>query len=288
MLNSHRYRIIKILNNNVILAFDLSNKQECILVGKGLGFGKKINSIINSNTSNIEKSFITYDKEIKNEYLKLIKQLNIEVLGVGEEIIALAEERLGTLNPHIHISLTDHIGFSIERLKEGLEINNPFINEIKILYKEEYQIGTEGSKIIKEHIGIDIPEAEIGFIALHIHSARQNKKVKETVKNTRLINDLVGFIENELSVKLDPTDLCYIRLINHIRFVIERIKNNRTIQNPIIDGIKKEFKKSFSLAEELALMMKKSMDIDIPEDEISYLAIHIQRLKNNVENQKQI
>jgi len=40
------YQIIKVLNNNVILAFEKENHQEMILVSKGIGFGKKENNVI--------------------------------------------------------------------------------------------------------------------------------------------------------------------------------------------------------------------------------------------------
>ena len=35
------YRVIKVLNNNGVLALDMEKKQEVILLGNGVGFGKK-------------------------------------------------------------------------------------------------------------------------------------------------------------------------------------------------------------------------------------------------------
>ena len=36
------YRIIKTLNHNAILALNMEDNQEYILLGKGIGFGKKV------------------------------------------------------------------------------------------------------------------------------------------------------------------------------------------------------------------------------------------------------
>ena len=36
------YRVIKVLNNNGVLALDMEKKQEVILLGNGVGFGKKM------------------------------------------------------------------------------------------------------------------------------------------------------------------------------------------------------------------------------------------------------
>ncbi|MCF6463120.1 PRD domain-containing protein [Clostridium sp. Cult1] len=42
------------------------------------------------------------------------------------------------------------LGFSIERMRQGMDVNNPFINEIKLLYPEEYKISLEASNIINK------------------------------------------------------------------------------------------------------------------------------------------
>lgn len=68
-------------------------------------------------------------------------------MGVSEEIIALAEEKLGQLNSHIHVALTDHIGFALDRIKMGMEMSNPFIYEIRALYPEEFRIGLMASEL---------------------------------------------------------------------------------------------------------------------------------------------
>ena len=121
------YIVSKVLNNNVILVTDKNSNQELVLVGKGIGFGKKDGRNVTLSEKDIEKSFIAYDEKTKTEYFQLISQMDSNVMGVSEEIIALAEENLGRLNSHIHIALTDHIGFALDRIKMGMEMSNPFI-----------------------------------------------------------------------------------------------------------------------------------------------------------------
>ena len=120
----------------------------------------------------IEKSFLSFD-ENKNKYDQLVKEVNRKVIGVSEEIIAIAEMEFGMLNSNIHVALADHIGFAIDRIKMGLDISNPFIYEIQALYPNEYQVARKAQELIKDRLGIVISESEIGFIALHIHSARK-------------------------------------------------------------------------------------------------------------------
>lgn len=242
------YLITKSLNNNVVIAIDETSKEEVVLVGKGIGFGKKDGKRVRLGEDEIEKSFSAFDEKTKLKYNQLVKDINRKVIGLTEEIIALAERELGPLNSNIHVALADHIGFALDRIKMGLTINNPFIYEIKALYPNEYGLGERAAEIIKDGLGILISESEIGFIALHIHSARQSKMVIETIKDTKFLKSLVNIIEEELSVKLDNSGLIYSRVINHLRASINRMEKGKYIENPLLDIIKERFSASYDIA----------------------------------------
>lgn len=274
----NNYMILKVLNNNVILATDLETNQEMILVGKGIGFGKKDGKAISLSPSEVEKTFIGFNEATKKAYIQLIHQLDGNVMGVSEEIIALAESQLGPLNEHIHVALTDHIGFAIDRIKEGLDLNNPFVHEIKILYPEEYQIGLQAAKIIKERLNVSISLSEVGFITLHIHSARQNKKVTDTMKDTRFLKEIIDMIQDELSIQLDNTELMYSRLVNHLKVSLFRLKEQKYITNPLLHNIKDQFKESYQIASKIGNHIQKSKGLEVTEAELGYLALHIERI----------
>jgi transcriptional antiterminator len=273
------YQIIKILNNNVILALENESHQEMILVSKGIGFGKKENTVIQLTDEKIEKKFLAFDEKMKKEYFQLINQIDGKVIGVSEEIIAKAEQVLGELNPHIHIVLTDHIGFALDRIHMGMEINNPFLYEIKMLYEEEFVMGKAAAELIHRNLNMHICEGEIGFIALHLHSARQNKKISETMKNTRLLKELMEMIQTEISVPIGDQDLTYTRLMNHLKGMIKRLEEGKFIENPFLKDLKKQFKESFRIAKKLGQHIQESKDAVLPESELGYMAIHIERIK---------
>lgn len=273
------YLIIKILNNNVVLALDKETNKEMILLGKGIGFAKKEQKLARIPSSKLEKSYVAYNKETKSDYLQMIDNIDPRIIGVSEELISKAEERIGHLAPHVHILLTDHIGFAVERIKMGLEIHNPFLYEIKALYDEEFSIGLMAVDLIKKAIGITICESEVGFIALHLQSARQNKKVKETLKSTRLLKELTDIIQDKLAITLSNNDFTYIRLINHLKAVLNRLEENKYIENLLLDDIKLKFQQSFLIAKLLASHIEESINVQVPENELGYITIHIERLK---------
>ena len=39
------YRVSKVLNNNGVIAIEMEENQEYVLLGKGIGFGKKVNDL---------------------------------------------------------------------------------------------------------------------------------------------------------------------------------------------------------------------------------------------------
>lgn len=277
----NNYQIIRVYNNNAILVLNLDTHSEAVLVGKGIGFGKKVGECQTISPNQIEKYFLTYDDTLKSEYLSLVEQLDEQVLTLCSEIILHATHTLGPLNQRVHIVLTDHIGFALERIKAGMEIYNPFLVEIKTLYPEEYEMGLYAQGLIKSTLGIEIVEDEVGFIALHLSAARQQKDVKESVKSTRVIKELVAIIEQSLDISI-PKDLTYARLVQHLRSTIDRMLSGHQVENPLLATLKKELKDSFKIALVLKAKIETHYEIVVPEDEVGFMAIHIDRLKRSI------
>src|SRR5690625_5722155 len=94
-------RITKILNNNAVVVMD--DGEEKIAIGAGVGFEKKKKDIVNQ--AKIEKVFVSKESE---QLQQLLLRIPEEHFMITEEIIAYAEENLGTkLNDHIRIALTE-------------------------------------------------------------------------------------------------------------------------------------------------------------------------------------
>ncbi|RAK06322.1 BglG family transcriptional antiterminator [Halanaerobium saccharolyticum] len=272
--------VVKAFNNNVILVKRKDNKKEEVLVGKGIAFGKKEGAAIKLDPEKIEKSFVTYGEKFEKEYFSLIDEMDGEIIRVCEEIISIAEENLGQLNQHIHIALTDHVSFARERMESDMVIEFPFLEEIKILYKDEYKVAVKALEILNNKLDTKLPEDEIGFITMHFYAARENTNVRNTYRNVSLINELIDIIQDELNIELDPGDSNYIRLVNHLHFSIERVNNNIDVQNPLIESIKSEFNQAYSVSDKLSEKIKSELDLEISEAEKGYMTIHLQRLND--------
>jgi transcriptional antiterminator len=271
------YSISRVLNNNVVLVRPVSKKKEMILVGKGIGFGLKKGAVVDIPDEKIENSYLAYDEKKKGEYYNIINQIDDEVIGVCAEIVMLAESRLGGLNKEAIITITDHISFALERIKGGMEIQNPFLHEIKSMCPEEYKLALEIQEIIDQRLGIFINDDEVGFITFHLCESRLNRPVTNAVKQARLLKKLITFIEERLGIKINE-GLTYNRLVNHFKGSIERATQGIETVNPLLENIKSECSTYYKIAEEINVLIQGELGVEISEAEIGYLALHINRL----------
>jgi transcriptional antiterminator len=276
---SKKFSIVNPFNHNVVFCIDKELNKECILLGSGIGFGVKENQLIKASNK-IEKIFYLIDKSNMYKFAGLSKEVDENIIGVTEEIILMAHSELHKeLDERIHITLIDHIAFTIDRFKNDMSIVNPFLVEIKNLYKAEYIVALKALNLINERLGISLPEDEVGFIAMHFHAAVNKVNVSKTAKSTAVINEIISGLEDRLGRSIDKESIDYVRLITHIRFALDRVEKNIPIKNILLSDIKEKFNKSYSIALEVSQEIKNNFEIILPEDEIGYLAIHIEKLQ---------
>ncbi|HZG73604.1 MAG TPA: PRD domain-containing protein [Chondromyces sp.] len=273
----------KILNNNVLIA-DHPAYGEVVLIGKGIGFNRKPNDLLDAGLA--EKLFVLREKKERENYLKLLPHLEENIQEAIISAIELIDQRTkGSLNEHIHVGLTDHLLFAVNRISNGMEIRNPFLVETKALYQQEYNIAKEVIDLLKERLGIDLPEGEAGFIALHIHSALANKELSEVNQDSQLITTLIKMIEEQLDVVIDKESIDYMRLVRHLRFAIERVKNGEEVEEPekLTFLLKEEYPLCYNLAWKLIKVMQQMLKKHVYDAEAVYLTLHLQRLQKKIE-----
>lgn len=269
--------LTRTFNNN--LALVRVNGKEKIIFAKGIGFGKKFGDIISKDTP-FEKIFSIEDEDNAKNLKKVVEKVDNEFFVVCEEAILEVSKRVkGELNEKIHVSLIDHLHFAVKRLEKNEEIKNPFLIEIETFYPQEYELAKMVADKVGEAMSIDIPEGEVGFIALHIHSSLNDGRLSNTVKYSYLSSSIIEHIEKKLKLHIDRKSLDYTRFITHIRFAIERILSKEKIKNDLYEIIKIRYKKSYKVAKEVAKIIEDYLVVKVSEEEIAYLALHIERFR---------
>ncbi|QQZ09122.1 glucose PTS transporter transcription antiterminator GlcT [Heyndrickxia vini] len=276
------FEVIKVLNNNVVIASN-SKYEEVVLIGKGIGFNRKKGDSITKREA--EKLFVLKGEVEQIQYKKLLPFIDEDTLEVIISAIELIRKRTEAyLDEHIHIALTDHILFAINRLMKGMAIKNPFNSETKVLYPDEYVIAREVVEMINDTTNIQLPEGEIGFIALHIHSAVTNKNLSEINQYSQLISKLIATIEEQFGIKLNKDEVNYMRLVRHLRYTIDRVLTGEKVNEPekITSFLKQEYPLCYNLAWKLIKIMQQTLKRPVFDAEAVYLTMHLQRIQNKI------
>lgn len=270
--------IIKVLNNNVIIASH-PDYGEVVVIGKGIGFNRKVKDRISLDA--IEKIFILKNEKEKEQYQLLVHQVDEKFIEVMNDVIFYISQHVGApLNEHIHIALTDHMAFAVKRYKQGIPIHNPFQYETQEFYPREYALAEHVIAEINRRLGINLPVDEVGFVALHIHSAITNRHVSEVKEHSRIISELLDLIERSLGTKIKKDSLNYSRLLRHLLVALERIRRGESLEESpkINELVKNEYAEMYSLAWKLMKVIQQRMHKPVYEAEAIYLTMHLQRL----------
>ena len=269
--------VIKALNNNMVLIKEQG--VEKILLAKGIGFNKKFGDILEDNLE-VEKVFSIEDKKNQENLKEVYNRVDGEFVAICEEALAEISEELGEeLNETIHIGLIDHLAIAMKRLKNKEQINNPFIVEIETLYSVEFEMAKKIVNKLQDKYEIDFPEGEIGFITLHIHSARNGKMLSNSIKYSYLSNKIIIYIEEKFNSKIDKRSLDYARFLSHVRFTIERVLTDTVLKNDLTEIIKKSYPVSYEIAEGASKIIEETLDKKVYDDEVAYIAMHVERFR---------
>ena len=144
-------------------------------------------------------------------------------------------------------ALTLHIRPAMNRLRFGLNIRNPFLNEIKRKYPTAFDGAVTASKCIKEYLSMDVDEHEIAYIAIHISVAMERMKtIDKTVKRVIIVCSsgigsaklLYYRLKNIFKQELEIVDsISYYKLsdynLSSIDFIISTIPINRDFRVPV-------------------------------------------------------
>ena len=108
---------------------------------------------------------------------------DVELMNIAKRLIELATDEFGfdfSTDKKLLNDLVNHMAPSLCRIKMGMDIRNPLLNQIKTEYKDIYDGVANIIYIIKEKLDIDnIPESEIAYLAMHFGSCMERNLIEE-------------------------------------------------------------------------------------------------------------
>lgn len=245
-------------------------------MGKGIGFGKKI-----TESFDVTQDCTVYslsEKTQRGSAEEIVKSVPPVFLEIADEILREAEKTFGKIDRTILFPMADHIAFAVKRIQNQEAISNPLTDDIRVLFHMEYKVAEKLRSILKERLKVEIDEHEIGYVALHVHSAIEDEKVSAAMQTANAVRRCVTLVEAQTGHRIDVQSLAYNRLMNHVKYMVARAQKGEKLKLNMNDYMEVKFPDSFRLAAKVCRKLEEDMRVVLEEAETGYLAMHIERV----------
>ncbi|MFY4775182.1 BglG family transcription antiterminator [Metabacillus sp. RGM 3146] len=121
---------------------------------------------------------------------KIISELNFserDMHGIiDRRLYLLIDKIVDTINEELNLGIKNdkelfiamslHLKPALNRFRYGINLPNPYLNDIKSNYPLAFQAAVIAGSVIKQELNIDINEHEVGYLSLHIGAAMERRK----------------------------------------------------------------------------------------------------------------
>lgn len=267
-------KIIKILNHNAIIVHAQESNEILLAMQKGIGFGRKISELVSLDSVNTLYHIHT-STQVKGDHL--LNSIDPVYIEISHDILSHYQDRFAVLDEAKLLPLADHIAFAIQRMRNNITIQNPFSNEIRFLYPQEWEVAAKSREIIFNKLSVLINDDEIGYITLHLNSTQEISKDYGFMV-AMILKETVDEVEKEFQIQVNRKSLSYSRLMMHMKYLIARLHEEETINLDMENYTKANIPQAYGVAERIVKRVVDALDTDVPRVEIGYLAMHMDRI----------
>ncbi|NPV69080.1 MAG: PRD domain-containing protein [Firmicutes bacterium] len=111
-----------------------------------------------------------------------------EVSSLASRFVVLAESLLGVQlaqDRELQLGLALHLAPIAERLRFGLPLRNPLLEDIKSKYPGIFFVAKQCSALLAEKFGLPVPDDEVGYLAMYLGAALERRRSRD--KRIRVI-----------------------------------------------------------------------------------------------------
>lgn len=207
---------------------------------------------------------------------------SVEVLSCISDCVQQAIQEAGVqINAAAYQNLLVHIAIAIARMKQGCYVPMPHSQLEQIKDAEEYPCALLVASRVGESFGVDFPEEEAAYIAIHIASKRSLAEDGEREGETTCISDEIwDLVERMLDRVWDSFHFDFrgdlelrMNLARHLQPLSVRLRYQMKINNPLLSEIKLRFPLAYAMACEASGSITLEYSASLSDDEIGYIAL---------------
>lgn len=201
-------------------------------------------------------------------------------MQAAERISLAAEEQGILLSSKSTISLVDHISFALERVEKGTFLPNLMLSETRMLYPKEYAVGQRALELVRQFCGVQLPEDEAGYIALHlVAGAADGALAYDTVKFVKAVKEIIC---DTYHCTFEEESLETTRLTVHLKFLAARILRHTPWQDAGLESmyavlLQRDSRNEVCL-QRINAYLRQEFDYELDHQEQVYLLIHLTKI----------
>ena len=199
-------------------------------------------------------------------------------LVIVENIVnSIVQELPFSMADSAYIGLVVHLALAVERIQkgEGIKINLSYLEDQKVT--KEYKFAHKIVSQLERVFSINIPEAEIAYITMHLKGAKLRHEKEHLIEDTSLqaamkTKKLIETVGKLIGMDLSTNRSLFEGLSVHLKPAIYRIKQKMGISNPLLDKIKKDYADLFEIIK--LAVEQVFLEFYVPDEETGYLVMH--------------
>lgn len=153
-------------------------------------------------------------------------------------------------------------------------------NVVLAVGEDESELVLMGRGIaFQKKAGDFIDESKVNQVFVQSLSNKLTELLKDVSQNhLDLADEIIQNAKTQLSAKL--SDYIYLTLTDHLDFAITRIQKGQVLRNPLLWEVKKIYPKEYKIGLQALQMVKKKLEVTLPEDEAGSIALHLVNAQN--------
>lgn len=269
---------IRSINNNVAICVDAGGN-ECVAMGKGIGFGKMPRDVA---LSEVTHTYYSVDTRL----LEGIKEIPQDVLLFAARAAEHVRAELSyALSPNMAFLLADHIAFAIKRAREHLQVRMPLAYDVEHNYPEEYRVGLRLVRQIRKEFLVDLGDDEAAGIAMNLVNSRFESVSEQDAARSQsddiMLEEITEIVEEEFGLRVDRASFAFSRYATHLHYLFARLHRGEVLRTEAISGLEglfDHFPEGVACVERIADHIMDAWGVTLDADEKLYLVLHISRI----------
>lgn len=280
-------KILRVFNNNVVLAAHDGDGDEVVLTGRGLGFGASAGDTVDE--AKVSRVFRPEDHRDPDHVAALAAEVPLWFV----ELAGSLTDGLDVPSPTV-LALADHLHMAVRRQELASphpgDAQHPLSAEVSHLYPEEF--ATARTMLARVNMALAekgtaaLPDSEAVAIALHLVNAGfHSGDLRATYEMTGMFSQLFDVVDSAYGITVDRQSVNAARFITHMRYLFVRVNDGKQLDegfSALHESLALSHPEAVTCADRLASVLELRLGTELSGDERSYLALHVTRLASQV------